>query len=159
MSVDPAMSTLASDAPAADSWRDDLRLGFAPMDDVHVDFLEAVEALVCAFGDDVPAALANVERHTREHFEVEERWMSETAFPARECHADEHAAVLASVVGVGERVAQGEYEVARSLGEALLEWFPRHVDYMDAALAHWMCKLRYGGKPVVVRRRPGAEST
>lgn len=153
------MSTLASDAPAADSWRDDLRLGFAPMDEVHADFLKAVDALVCAVGDEVPAALAEVERHTREHFEMEERWMSETAFPARDCHADEHAAVLASVVGVGERVAKGEYEVARFLGEALLEWFPGHADYMDAALAHWMCKLRYGGKPVVLRRRSVAEPT
>lgn len=129
-----------------------MHLGFTPMDIVHTEFLAAVDALIHTPDQYVAAALAALERHTREHFEAEERWMDETAFPARECHADEHAAVLRSVVGVGERVARGDLGVARTLGSALRDWFPGHADYMDAALAHWMCKLRHGGKPVVLRR-------
>jgi len=131
---------------------DDIQLGFAPMDKVHAEFIAAVDALVVAPDEAVAPSLAALERHTREHFEAEERWMNETAFPARECHADEHAAVLRSVVGVGARVARGDLAAARTLGAALREWFPGHADYMDAALAHWMCKLRHGGKPVVLRR-------
>lgn len=130
----------------------DIHLGFGPMDEVHVEFVTAVEALLRAPDGEVGVAFSALERCTREHFEAEERWMAETDFPARECHADEHAAVLRSVVGVGERVASGEFEPARTLAAALLDWFPAHADYMDAALAHWMCKLRFGGKPVVLRR-------
>jgi hemerythrin len=135
---------------------DDMQLGFAPMDEVHAEFLSAVDALIQAPDESVPPLLAELERHTRGHFEAEERWMDETAFPARKCHADEHAAVLRSVVGVGARVARGDLAAARTLGKALRDWFPAHADYMDAALAHWMCKLRHGGTPVVVRRYQGA---
>lgn len=151
------MSPLSPGRPAPSS--DDIRLGYAPMDDVHVDFLAAVDALVRAPDADVAAALAALERQTREHFEAEERWMSETGFPARDCHAEEHAAVLRTVIGVGERVANGELEPARTLATALLDWFPGHADYMDAALAHWMCKLQLGGKPVVLRRRAQPAAT
>lgn len=130
----------------------DIRLGFGPMDEVHAEFVAAIETLLSAPDSEVGAAFSALERCTREHFEAEERWMAETDFPARDCHADEHAAVLRSVVGVSERVASGEFEPARALASALLDWLPAHADYMDAALAHWMCKLRFGGKPVVLRR-------
>ena len=38
------------------------------------------------------------------------------------------------------------------LSDSLEAWFPGHADYLDSALSHWMCKLRWGGKPVVIRR-------
>jgi hemerythrin len=124
------------------------------MDRVHMEFLNAVDALLRAHDNGMAAALEQVEAHTRQHFDEEERWMVETAFPARECHAEEHAAVMRSILGVRERVASGDVEAARTLGAALLDWFPAHADYMDAALAHWMCKLHHGGTPVVLRRSP-----
>lgn len=139
-------------ARAPSSWSDKFALGFAPMDRVHMDFLHAVDALLRADDAGMAAALEVVEAHTRQHFDEEERWMMETAFPARECHADEHAAVMRSVEGVRERVAGGDLDAARTLGAALLDWFPAHADYMDAALAHWMCKLLHGGTPIVLRR-------
>jgi hypothetical protein len=42
--------------------------------------------------------------------------------------------------------------VCRRLGSELAAWFPGHADYLDSALAHWMCKRTLGGKPVVLRR-------
>jgi len=67
--------------------------------------------------------------------------------------------VLTSIKGVRRRVAAGETEAARWLARALAAWFPGHADYMDAALAHWMCKQRLGGKPIVVRRHmPASDS-
>jgi hemerythrin len=139
--------------PEAATWRDDLRLGFAPMDATHEEFLALVDALLAAPDAGVAEALAAVHAHTREHFAAEERWMDETAFPAAGCHRDEHAAVLASMEGVGRKVAEGDVETARRLAHALTDWFPGHADYLDSALAHWMCKKTMGGKPVVLRRR------
>ena len=78
--------------------------------------------------------------------------MQETGFPASACHSDEHAAVLASMNGVGKKVAAGDFEAGRRLARALLDWFPGHADYLDSALAHWICKKRLGGQPVVLRR-------
>ena len=86
--------------------------------------------------------------------------MAETEFPARKCHADEHAAVLRSIEGVRERVvAHRDHATARRLSRALADWFPGHADYLDAALAHWMCKRRFGGKPIVVRRHLEARAS
>ena len=141
------------DSPTPATWHDDLRLGFTPMDDTHEEFLRLVDALLAAPDAGVAQALAAVFAHSREHFALEERWMAETDFPARDCHADEHAAVLASMEGVTRRVAEGDVETARSLARALVDWFPGHADYLDSALAHWMCKRTLGGTPVVLRRR------
>jgi hemerythrin len=134
------------------AWNDNMLVGYTPMDEVHKVFFDQICAVLNADDAEVLAAMIVLQAHTRMHFEMEERWMAETGFPARGCHADEHAAVLASVTGVCEQVACGETGAVRSLAEALLEWFPAHADHMDSALAHWMCKLRHGGAPLVLRR-------
>ena len=60
--------------------------------------------------------------------------------------------VLQSIDEVQALLAQGNTQIYRRLTEELSQWFPGHADYLDSALAHWMCKQRLGGKPVVVRR-------
>ena len=40
----------------------------------------------------------------------------------------------------------------RRLAAALADWFPGHAFHRDSALAHWMVKRSFGGKPVVLRR-------
>lgn len=143
-------------APSAATWHSDLRLGWHPIDAIHEEFIALVDALLAAADDAMPAALSALQQHSREHFAVEERWMEETDFPARSCHVDEHAAVLASMEGVARKLAAGDFESGRRLARALVDWFPGHADYLDSALAHWMCQKRLGGKPVVVRRSVAA---
>jgi hemerythrin len=133
-------------------WNDSMLVGYTPLDAVHKEFFDQVHAVLDADDDEILAAMIVLRIQTRTHFEMEERWMAETRFPARGCHADEHAAVLASVTGVCEQVSKGDASAVRPLAEALLEWFPAHADHMDSALAHWMCKLRHGGAPLVLRR-------
>jgi hemerythrin len=134
------------------TWHDGFLLGYGPMDRIHEEFVTLVEALRHAPDDAVAPALEAVATNAREHFDAENAWMVETDFPARGCHMEEHAAVLRSVEAVRHRVAQGDHDAARRLARALAEWFPGHADYLDAALAHWMCKRHLGGKPVVIRR-------
>jgi hemerythrin len=145
---------IPSDEPSG-GWRDELSLGYAPLDRVHREFAELIAALGAAEGAEVAPALAAVLAHCRSHFGDEEAWMAETGFPAGECHAAEHAAVLASIEGVSRRVAAGELEPARTLATALAEWFPPHSQHLDSALAHWLCHRRLGGRPVVLRGRLG----
>lgn len=140
----------------AAQWHDDLKLGFAPMDSIHEEFVQLVDTLLGAADEDMLHALRAVDAHSREHFGAEETWMTETDYPAAGCHRDEHAAVLASIAGVTRRVEAGDFEAGRRLARALAEWFPGHADYLDSALAHWMCKKRLGGKPVVLRRTIGS---
>ena len=133
-------------------WSDAFVLGHEPMDATHREFVALVRAMQTGPEAGLAGLLADFEAHARRHFEEEDRWMLETGFPPRDCHMDEHAAVLRSVVEVREVVARGELAQVRRLADALADWFPRHADWLDSALAHWLCKRAYGGKPVVLRR-------
>jgi len=139
-------------------WNDALLMGYAPMDKLHQEFVNCVSALQSASDNDLPHCLLTVETHLREHFETEDSLMVETNFPARECHMDEHAAVLKSVRQVMALLEQGDATECRRLADELVKWFPGHADYLDSALAHWVCKQRLGGKPVVIRRDLGQPS-
>lgn len=127
------------------------------MDAVHQEFFEVVSALRHCDEANVGDAIAAFELHARAHFAQEDEWMRDTGFPPRDCHIDEHAAVLASTLEVRAAVESGLAGVAlaHDFAAHLLAWFPGHADYLDAALAAWMCKRRYGGKPVVLRRSVG----
>lgn len=140
-----------SDAPLA--WTDAFVLGHEPIDATHREFVELVGALQRAPDERVPALLADFEAHARRHFGDEDRWMRETGFPPRDCHIDEHAAVLKSLEEVKERLVQGDFFTVRDFARELAKWFPGHADYLDSALSHWMSKLRTGGKPIVLRRK------
>jgi hemerythrin len=143
----------AAEAQAALSWNDGFLLGFEAMDNTHREFVACVAALQCCDDALLSARLAAFERHATAHFEQEERWMHSTRFPAAQCHADEHAAVLSSVREVAQMLRDGATcQVVRDLAQALADWFPGHADYMDAALSHWMSKRTHGGLPVVLRR-------
>lgn len=152
-------------SPAAPrlSWNDAFLLGYDPMDGTHEEFVQCVNAVQDASDAQLPAAMDELERHLREHFGQEDQWMRETNFPPGDCHIDEHAAVLKSVVEVRALLAQGDTNEPRRLAAALADWFPGHADYLDSALAQWMCKQRLGAKPVVLKRRldfgpvPGTE--
>lgn len=134
-------------------------LGYAPMDDIHTEFGELVMAALAAPNNDLLFNLELLRIHLREHFGAEDRWMQDTGFPARDCHIDEHAAVLRSADEVIVLVSCGDFAVGRSFTAELYGWFPGHADYLDSALAAWMCKRQYGGQPVVLHRRPAADLT
>lgn len=127
-------------------------LGYAAMDTLHAEFDELVARALGADDAQLHACLLQVNAHLREHFGTEDRWMRETDFPPGDCHMDEHAAVLRSADEVEALVAAGNVAVGRDFLQELARWFPGHADYLDSALAAWMCKRRFGGKPVVLQR-------
>ena len=133
-------------------WDDRYLVGLRSIDESHHEFTAAVSVLLRAGDDTVGASLDALAQHLEEHFGNEERLMEKFDFPPRECHADEHHNVLASVREVQTLVAAGEFEMGRDIARALANWFPGHCDYMDSALAAWIVKKTTNGAPVVVRR-------
>lgn len=143
-------------------WDDRYLVGLHDIDTAHREFTLLVDALLVAADDALLPALDAFARHAEEHFGTEEQLMERYAFPARECHAEEHAKVLASVHEVRALAAEGDLQTARELAQALADWFPGHTDYLDSAIATWVVKKTAGGAPVVLRRmrntaRAGAE--
>lgn len=146
--------TTVTETPAVMMWQDSYLMGYGAMDATHHEFVDCVAALQTASDADVSARLDDFARHAVAHFEQEKQWMESTAFPATDCHVEEHAAVLASVLEVQVILQDGagRQQVVRDLAKALADWFPGHADYMDASLSHWMSQRSHGGVPVVLRR-------
>jgi len=136
--------------------RNTLSLGFTPMDNIHEEFDRLIaQALSCPDAD-LLCQMELLKAHLYSHFGAEDNWMRETDFPAQDCHINEHAAVLQSAEDVYHLVSQGNLSIGRSFVTELQSWFPGHADYLDSALAHWMCKHRLGGKPIVLHSREQA---
>ena len=144
------------------AWSDSMALGHARIDDEHQHLVALIARLQQAADDELPAALRALSDEAMAHFAAEDDLMTATAFPPRDCHIKEHDAVLATLRGVAGRLARGEHEVARRLSAELAAWFPAHVQHLDSALSHWLCKLRHGARPGVLhlgddRRRAGPD--
>lgn len=142
----------ASVATACMEWSDLYLLGYGPMDGVHEEFVDILGRMQRTPDAGLPTLLDELHRHVSAHFEFENKCMEETDFPPRQCHIDEHDAVMKSVSEVRIALAAGKVEACRRLVDALADWFPSHADHLDSALAHWMTKRAFGGKPVVLRR-------
>ncbi|MFZ2293532.1 MAG: hemerythrin domain-containing protein [Polaromonas sp.] len=137
-------------------WSDAHLLGYDPMDRIHEEFVQLVARLQVAPDDELAEGLDALQVHLQAHFGEENTWMRETEFPPRDCHIEQHDAVLKSVHEVQNLLVRGNTHVCRALAQALADWFPNHATHLDSALAHWMCKLRLGGKPVILRRSVGS---
>jgi hemerythrin len=135
------------------SWTDKFLVGYGPMDAVHREFVTLVNAMLTCPAADMLENLRAFARHAERHFAEELQMMERSAFPATQCHADEHAAVAKSVGEVLPLVEAGRTDIGLDLAQELARWFPAHADYMDASLAHWLVKKAYGGAPIVLRRR------
>jgi len=134
------------------TWTDDYLLGYGAMDQTHREFVTIVAALLGCEDAAVEGHLEAFARHAEAHFGEEDRWMEQTGFPPRDCHIEEHAAVMNSVRQVLEVVREGDAAEGRRLARALADWFPGHAFHLDSALAQWMVKQTHGAKPVVIRR-------
>lgn len=148
------MTTMTHDTHEQMDWSDSYALGHPRMDDHHEDFVDAARWLRHCTAGDAVQALERMVRHLEEHFAQEDDWMSASAFPPRDCHIKEHAAVLSSVREVLQALTQQQADVTlvHHLADSLWGWFPAHVDHLDSALAAWLTSRQHGGKPVVLRR-------
>jgi hemerythrin-like metal-binding protein len=125
------------------AWSEQLAIGHATMDDTHREFVEQLNRVGDAPDEGVLAALDDFIAHTEAHFGQEEQWMDAIEFPPRGCHRGEHEKVLETVREVRKRVAEGNVQLARTLAEALAEWFPQHATSMDAILGLYMTQTGY----------------
>ena len=93
--------------PSTFHWSDAFLLGYGPMDKTHQEFVELVSAMQRASDDEFGVCLNAFIQHIETHFREEHEWMERTAFPPRQCHMDEHNAVLKSVYEVRDHLAAG----------------------------------------------------
>jgi hemerythrin len=122
------------------TWSDALAVGHGAMDDTHHEFVEHLNRVATAPDAELLARLDQFIAHTEAHFAQEEAWMAASDFPASACHLGDHQNVLEVSREVRRRVVAGELQYARTLAQALAEWFPLHAGSMDAVLALFLTK-------------------
>lgn len=128
-------------------------LGHTEMDEIHAEFEALLDSARSCTDVELRTALDVLIDHLSHHFSQEDAWMAQGEFPARECHAAEHAAVLKSAAQVRSLVEVGNIQVGRSFVRALNDWFQAHATHLDSALSAWLCTQRLGAKPLVFHRR------
>lgn len=137
-----------------------LTLGDPRLDQDHAELQRLVQQLAQAHNrEEVAAALDALARHCGSHFATEDEDLhlmqgNDDAV----CHIDEHAAVLKSLAEVRAWLEKNEdvvqmVNVVQSLCAELERWLPEHVQYMDAAVAAYRTKNRFGGVPIVFPSR------
>lgn len=129
-----------------------LVVGHSQMDDDHEEFARLIFALEHAPDHALLSCLENVIIHATAHFALEDKWMDELRFPARQCHMDEHSAVLRSAYGVRSRTQAGDHAAVRLFAQELARWSPAHVQHLDSALSTWICKQAWNAQPLAFHR-------
>jgi hemerythrin len=131
-------------------WQEHYTLGYQPMDDMHKEFIERVNALADADDDNkasVLAALEDLLEHANRHFGQEDRWMQESGFPPLRCHTGEHERVCASLHSIIRVVKNGNPCLGKVVARELESWFDNHAATMDTALAQHMRYVGYSPYP------------
>jgi len=127
-------------------------LGSDVLDNDHDELFDMITLLRRAGEGEFVAQLSVLRQKVQLHFAFEDAQMARGDFPTRQCHLDEHAAVLASIDEVVQLVAKGDLLVGQRLAVELERWLPAHIEALDQALTQWLFKRDTGGNAVVFRR-------
>lgn len=119
-------------------WNESLTLDRGVMDETHREFVELLNRLADAPGNQLLGVLDEFIAHSEGHFAQEQRWMEQMTYPPLECHVREHDGVMEIAHAVRARVAAGEMRFGPVLAKAVAEWFSNHAASMDNVLALYM---------------------
>ncbi len=118
------------------SFEQDYIVNWPEMDQTHREFVALLNQLNAAPKDTFMTLFPTLLSHTKAHFNIEERWMQDSQFPASREHIDDHQRILGDLNRFAPRVAAGNTAMGRAyLREQLPSWFDQHLKMMDSALA------------------------
>ena len=92
---------------------------------------------------DVSTSYGRLLDWTEQVFGTEQRLMDKHAFPATQCHLEQHARVLCAMHRAHTAVMRGDHALGRHVGASLLAgWFELHNATLDAAMLLWTsCRI------------------
>ena len=117
------------------AWHDKLVLDLAYMDDTHREFVDLLAQVAQASDEALLPLWDTVIAHTQEHFDREDRWMTQTQCGPGSCHSREHHQMMQIMREVAKRGAAGNLAMVRQMNHELGIWFNDHAQGMDAGLA------------------------
>ncbi len=114
-----------------------ITVGHAPMDTIHNELLALLAAAEqCRDHASLAIQFDTIIQHTKYHFETEEQWMEQSAFPHIAEHRTEHRQLLAELAMMRRRLRPVTLPLVRSfISERLPDWLELHLQRMDSLLA------------------------
>lgn len=137
-----------------------LSLGEPTLDKDHLELHRLVEQLQASASAQRIESLDALASHAGRHFADEDQDLRQMGGEATQCHLDEHAAVLNSLADVRAALTQAPPEPVQAdmvlrLCQEFFRWLPEHVQVMDAVVAQQRAQSRWGGAPVLIKKKPG----
>lgn len=119
-------------------WQDSYRLGDAEIDAQHHRLFVLVNALFSLTDKDkLTEALANLLRHTRDHFSHEENNMRRLGYPGMKAHVEQHNTLLSKLGNVSAIIGDYSMDLA-NLESFLAAWLLNHMETLDAQFVSFM---------------------
>lgn len=116
-------------------WSDTLMLDYAPMDNMHREFVQLLGEVESCPDHELPQRWAHMVQCTQTLFRREDNWMNSTHFSSGANHVMQHRVVL-NVMREGLALARdGNHPPVREMAAELARWFAKHIQSLDAALA------------------------
>jgi hemerythrin-like metal-binding protein len=117
------------------NWSDTLMLDFAPMDEMHREFVTLLADVEACPDTELAHRWAHLVQRTQALFGREDDWMKSTHFSSGANHLLQHRVVL-NVMREGLGLARsGDNTQVRGMATELAHWFAKHIQSLDAALA------------------------
>ncbi len=113
-------------------------VGFKPIDDLHREFEEIVNALNDPAEADYGEHLLALHEHMLRHTALEERLMREEHYEHLGPHHREHERFIERLADMRRRFDAGDVDGVRHYAAELMGWFAAHAQAMDAPLAKWL---------------------
>lgn len=116
-------------------WQDSYNLGDAEIDAQHQTLFALVNELLAATEKShLTEAMANLFKHTRDHFAHEEKIMRSMNYPDMQAHAEQHNTLLSKLGNAAELITNYNFTMA-NLESFLAAWLLNHMETLDAPLA------------------------
>lgn len=119
-------------------WKDEYKIGQTEIDLQHQHLFELTNALLEETDvAKLPTLIMQLYKHTREHFEQEERLMRQLNFPQLHAHVHDHSHLLGKLNAISQEIGLGVFNKP-ALVQLMSDWALRHIPQDDAALAAFM---------------------
>lgn len=123
---------------AAPIRHEDILVGFKPIDDLHREFEDILDALNDPAEADYGRHLLALHEHLLRHCATEEAFMLQEDYEHLARHKRAHEHLLESVSEVRRQFDAGDIEAVRRYAADLMNWFSIHAQTEDAELARFL---------------------
>ena len=126
-------------------WSSQFETGIDLIDSQHKALFEAVNSLEASFSigninNAAKKSLDFLEKYTIEHFQTEERFMRDAAYPGLDEHTAEHSLLMSKVHDLQARLAEGT-PITMDVMTFFAGWLGRHLYGTDLVMVRFLNEI------------------